>query len=94
MNKIARATKTKQMAQTLRAALRRSQAAFWQTGKILALVAVLIALMLWLSGAFLDKIRADTPAAAQKTPAGLMWWGGGLARSLHIFRLIEWPGTM
>ncbi len=47
----------------------RSQAAFWETGKILVLVVVLIALMLWLSGAFLDKIRADTPVAAQKTPA-------------------------
>lgn len=31
----------------------------WEIGKILALTAVLIVLMLWLSGAFIHKIRAD-----------------------------------
>jgi HlyD family secretion protein len=71
MNKIARAAKRKKMAQTLRAVLRRSGVALWEVGKILALVAVLIALMLWLSGAFIDKIRADTPAASRKASAAV-----------------------
>ncbi len=39
-----------------------------EAGKVLALVVVLIALMLWLSGAFVDKIRADTPTVARGTP--------------------------
>jgi HlyD family secretion protein len=34
-----------------------------EAGKILLVAAVLVALMLWLSGAFIDKIRADIPAA-------------------------------
>jgi HlyD family secretion protein len=46
-----------------------------EAGKILLVAAVLVALMLWLSGAFIDKIRADIPAApgaagpAQMRPA-------------------------
>jgi multidrug resistance efflux pump len=43
------------------------RAAAVQTGKVLALTAVLIVLMLWLSGAFIHKIRADTPTAARET---------------------------
>jgi multidrug efflux pump subunit AcrA (membrane-fusion protein) len=53
----------------LLSAFRNSQAALWEIGKILVLVAVLIALMLWLSGAFLDKIRAATFVTPQKAPA-------------------------
>lgn len=63
MNRIGRATKAKPVSQTLLSALRRSRAALWETAKILVLVAVLVALMLWLSGTFIDKIRADTSAA-------------------------------
>lgn len=46
-----------------------SKAAAWEIGKILMLVAVLIVLMLWLSGAFLDKIRAATVVMPEKAPA-------------------------
>ena len=40
----------------------------WEVGKILALTAVLIVLMLWLSGAFIHKIRADTPVDTARMP--------------------------
>jgi multidrug resistance efflux pump len=43
------------------------RAAGRQAGKVLALAAVLIVLMLWLSGAFIRKIRADTPTAKGET---------------------------
>ena len=66
-NRITRATK--RIRQTLLSALRRSQAVVWEIGKVLVLVAVLIVLMLWLSGAFIDKIRAATPVTPQKAPA-------------------------
>jgi len=59
----------KRIPRTLLSVIRRSKTAVWEIGKILVLVAVLIALMLWLSGAFLDKIRADTPVTPQKAPA-------------------------
>jgi multidrug resistance efflux pump len=36
----------------------------WEAGKVLALVAVLIALMLWLSGVFSYKVRADGPPSS------------------------------
>ncbi len=49
--------------------LRNLTAAAREIGKILGLMAVLVALMLWLSGAFIDKIRADTPVAAEKANA-------------------------
>ncbi len=62
------------------ASMRRgSQAAIQEAGKLwraptlrpvgeaLVLAAVLIVLMLWLSGAFIDKIRADTSAAVAQT---------------------------
>lgn len=41
------------------------RAAARQAGKVLALVMVLILLMLWLSGTFIHKIRAETPTAAR-----------------------------
>ena len=43
------------------------KAAAWQAGKVLALTLVLIVLMLWLSGGFIHKIRADTPTTAKET---------------------------
>jgi HlyD family secretion protein len=45
--------------------VRRGIAVLWPP---LVLAAVLIALMLWLSGAFVDKIRADTPVKMEKSP--------------------------
>jgi len=45
---------------------RRLKAAAREVTKILALTAVLIVLMLWLSGAFIHKIRAGTPVAAEQ----------------------------
>ena len=66
-NKITLATK--RISRTLLSALRRGKAAVWEIGKILVLVAVLIVLMLWLSGTFIDKIRAATPVTPQKAPA-------------------------
>ncbi len=44
------------------------RAAAWHIGKVLALMAVLIVMMLWLSGAFIHKIRAGTPTAAREVP--------------------------
>ena len=69
MNRTTRATKIKRIPRALLSVFRRSQAALWEIGKVLVLVAVLIALMLWLSGAFLDKIRADTPVTPERAPA-------------------------
>ena len=43
-----------------------SQAVVQEIGKLRMLVAVLIALMLWLSGTFIDKIRADTAVAGKR----------------------------
>jgi HlyD family secretion protein len=67
MNRITRAMK--RIPRTVLSAIRSSQVAIWEIGKILALVAALIVLMLWLSGAFLDKIRADMPVAPEKARA-------------------------
>jgi HlyD family secretion protein len=47
------------------------RAASRQAGKVLALAAVLIVLMLWLSGAFIRKIRAGTPVAAKEASAAV-----------------------
>jgi multidrug resistance efflux pump len=44
------------------------KAAIREAAKVLALAAVLIVLMLWLSGAFIYKIRADTHVAPEKAP--------------------------
>ena len=51
------------------AALRSSKVAVWEIGKILVLVAVLIVLMLWLSGTFIDKIRAAPAVVPETAPA-------------------------
>jgi multidrug efflux pump subunit AcrA (membrane-fusion protein) len=67
MNKTAHAVK--QICRTSLASLNKSKVAVWEIGKILMLVAVLIVLMLWLSGTFIDKIRAATAVAPEKTPA-------------------------
>ncbi|MGE5295767.1 MAG: hypothetical protein ACM3VT_13150, partial [Solirubrobacterales bacterium] len=40
-----------------------------ETGKVLGLAAILILLMLWLSGTFIYKIRADTPMTEEKAPS-------------------------
>jgi len=63
-----------------------------QAGKLLALAAVLILLMLWHSGAFVRKIHADTPIAAKEgsPPAGK-----GLVVETRTFPLIvEQAGTV
>ena len=48
--------------------LRGSKAAIREAAKVLTLAAVLIVLMLWLSGAFIYKVQADTHAAPEKAP--------------------------
>ncbi|MBN1509049.1 MAG: efflux RND transporter periplasmic adaptor subunit [Sedimentisphaerales bacterium] len=66
--------------------------AVWQTGKVLVLVAVLIALMLWLSGAFIHKIRADTPIAASETPPTVA--KNEMAQTREFPLIVEQVGTV
>jgi len=63
-----------------------------EAGKALALLAVLIALMLWLSGAFVDKIRADTPTAARATPPAVA--SSQLVETRTFPLIVEQVGTV
>ena len=104
-----RLTRTTKKMPHLWASLRRgSQAAVQEAGKLwkspavrpvgeaLALAAVLIVLMLWLSGAFIDKIRADTsPAAAQMARPASMPAAKRQAVEVRVFPLtVDQVGTV
>ncbi len=94
MNKSARATKIKRIAQAMLSGLRHYRGALWEVGKILVVMAVLIVLMLWLSGAFIDKIRADT-AAAEKTRPASMPAGPSQVVETRVFPLtVDQVGTV
>ncbi len=106
MDRFTRATKK---APHLWASVRRGSGAavqaigrLWKTpalrpvGEALALAAVLILLMLWLSGAFIDKIRADTlPAAAQRARPTSMPVVRSQAVEMRVFPLtVDQVGTV
>jgi len=67
MNKIVRAVKT--TSQRSLSLLREFRAPLWGIGKVLLLMAILVVMMLWLSGTFIEKIRADTRVATKTTSA-------------------------
>lgn len=71
---------------------RRETAAIREAGKVLALLAILIVLMLWLSGTFIYKIRADTPVAQEK--AGPIAVKTQAAESRVFPVIIEQVGTV
>jgi len=72
------------------------RAAVWETVKVLVLAGVLIALMLWLSGTFREKVRADGPAASPDMPSRAHYEpGAGQAVTTRQFPLIvEQVGTV
>jgi multidrug efflux pump subunit AcrA (membrane-fusion protein) len=74
------------------------KAALRESGKILVLAAILVALMLWLSGAFVDKIRADSPVPTEKArDPGIPPTVGGSSQPVEtrVFPLlVEQMGTV
>jgi len=71
---------------------RTNKTAVRETGKVLGLVAILIALMLWLSGIFIYKIRADTPMVQEKAPAAGVKTQAAESRTFPV--IVEQVGTV
>jgi multidrug efflux pump subunit AcrA (membrane-fusion protein) len=77
---------------TMGKAKREGRTAVRETGKILGLVAILIVLMLWLSGTFIYKIRADTPMVQEKAPAAGVKTQAAESRTFPV--IVEQVGTV